>query len=227
MINDFRLYSIFTLRVSFILSICFCTLMNLSSQSKQQQIKVIQFSGMVFYEDESGAPAPLPYTNVAVKGTNRGSSANVDGFFSFVALANETIVFSRIGYRTIEIKIPDTLRTDQYKWIQIMSEDDILLPEAIIMPWPSKDNFKQEFLAIDITDELRENAMANLAEEKLRDMRYTLPYDGSETTKMVIRQQATDYIYTGQIKPQNIFNPLAWKKFIDAWRRGDFKKKKK
>jgi hypothetical protein len=69
--------------------------------------------------------------------------------------------------------------------------------------------------------------IANLAEEKMRELRYSVPVDGREASSMVIKQQANDYVYTGQIKPQNIFNPLAWKKFIDAWRRGDFKKKDK
>lgn len=203
-----------------------CFLFSFVGYSQQDgPIKVIEFSGMVFYEDEQGNPAPLPYTNVAVMGTNRGASADIDGFFSFVALAGETIVFSRIGYKTVEIKLPDTLTSTKYKWIQIMTEDNILLPEAIIMPWPSREYFKQEFLAIDISDELRENAQANLAEEKLKEIRYSVPVDGRETTSLVIKQQATDYVYTGQIKPQQIFNPISWKKFIDAWRRGDFKKK--
>jgi hypothetical protein len=208
------------------LLILFFQSMDQYAQTKDTK-HIIQFSGMVFYEDEEGAPAPLPYTNVSVKGTKRGSSANVDGFFSFVALAGEKIEFSRIGFKTIEISIPDTLRSTEYKWIQIMSEDDILLAEAIIMPWPSKDHFKQEFLAIDISDDLREKALENLANDKLEDLRYAIPHDGTETSRMVIRQQATDYIYTGQIKPQNIFNLVAWKNFIEAWRRGDFKKKKK
>ncbi len=194
------------------------------AQKTKEPIKVVQFSGMVFHE-EDGNPVPLPYTNVAVMGTSRGAAADMDGFFSFVALAGETIVFSRIGFKTVEIKIPDTLVSDQYKWIQIMTEDNIILPEAIIMPWPSKEHFKQEFLAIDISNELRENAQANLADEKLKEIRYSVPVDGRETTSLVIKQQATDYVYTGQMKPQNIFNPIAWKKFIDAWRRGDYKKK--
>lgn len=198
-----------------------------NGQVKGDPVQVIEFSGMVFYEDTNGHPAPLPYTSVAVMGTNRGAAADFDGFFSFVALPGETIVFSRIGYKTVEIKIPDTLKSTKYKWIQIMTEDNILLPEAIIMPWPSKEYFKQEFLAIDISNELRENAQANLAEEKMKEIRYSVPVDGRETSSLVIKQQATDYVYTGQIKPQNIFNPLAWKKFIDAWRRGDFKKKDK
>jgi hypothetical protein len=221
---------LFTFQIGYRLSLSTTLLLLLATfgySQKKELPRVIQFSGMVFYEDEEGAPAPLPYTNIKVKGTNRGSSADVDGFFSFVAIVGEQIEFTRIGFRPVEITIPDTLKSDTYKWIQIMTEDEYILPEAIIMPWPSRDHFKQEFLAIDISNELQEHAMENLAEEKLRELRYNIPADGKEATSMVVRQQARDYIYTGQIKPQNIFNPLAWKKFIDAWRRGDFKKKKK
>jgi hypothetical protein len=209
------------------ITIIFLVICHISAQKKNEPVKVIEFSGMVFEESPKGEPIPLPYTNISVKGTSRGASSDNDGFFSFVALAGETIIFSRIGYKTVEIIIPDTLHGTKYKWIQIMTEDNILLPEAVIFPWPSKDHFKQEFLEIDISNELRENAQANLADEKLKELRYSVPADGRETSSMVIRQQANDYVYTGQIKPQNIFNPLAWKKFIDAWRRGDYKKKEK
>jgi hypothetical protein len=214
-------YSVFT--VLFLLGF-----IALSAQKiKDDQVKVIEFSGMVFTEGEDGSPVPLPYTNVSVMGTSRGTSTDIDGFFSFVALAGETVVFSRIGYKTVNINIPDTLQSHQYKWIQIMSEDNYLLPEAVIFPWPSRDHFKQEFLAIDISNELREKAKENLAEEVMSEMRYTIPADGKETSSLVLRQQATEYVYTGQIKPQNVFNPLAWKKFIEAWKRGDFKSKEK
>ncbi len=215
------------MRSSFlILSILFLGYGILNAQKKDEPIKVIEFSGKIVY-DNNGNPEPLAYTNVAVKGTNRGTFTEYDGFFSLVALAGEIVVFSRIGFKTVEIKIPEVLTSDRYTWVQIMTVDDYVLPEAIIRPLPSKEHFKQEFLAIDITNELRENAMANLADEKLKEIRYSVPVDGRETSSLVIKQQARDYIYTGQMKPQNIFNPIAWKNFIDAWRRGDFKKKEK
>lgn len=219
-----KMYIINMNRFWFIFILVLATTM-VQAQKDPSDVTVIEFSGMVFYEDEQGAPAPLSYANVFVKGTNRGAAADGDGFFSFVALPGETVVFSMIGYKTVEIKIPDTLQSEQYKWIQIMSVDNYVLPEAIIMPWPSRDHFKQELLAIDISNELKENAMENLATDKLNEIRYSVPSDGRESSSIVIKQQAYDYVYTGQIKPQNIFNPIAWKKFIDAWKRGDFKKK--
>ena len=176
-----------------ILSILFLGYGILNAQKKDEPIKVIEFSGKIVY-DNNGNPEPLAYTNVAVKGTNRGTFTEYDGFFSLVALAGEIVVFSRIGFKTVEIKIPEVLTSDRYTWVQIMTVDDYVLPEAIIRPLPSKEHFKQEFLAIDITNELRENAMANLADEKLKEIRYSVPVDGRETSSLVIKQQAREYI---------------------------------
>ena len=58
-------------------------------------------------------------------------------------------------------------------------------------------------------------------------MRHTVPADGTETSNLEIRTAAKDFQYSGQYKPQNILNPLAWKKFIESWRKGDFKSKEK
>jgi hypothetical protein len=42
---------------------------------------------------------------------------------------------------------------------------------------------------------------------------------------MVLRNQASTYYYRGQTPPQNIFNPIAWSQFFEAWKRGDYKNK--
>lgn len=186
--------------------------------------RVIQFSGKVVTE-EDGALIDLPYTTISVKGTSRGTYSGIDGFFSLVALEGESVVFSRIGYKTIEYLIPDTLKSNLYSIIQIMSKDTILLPETVIYPWPSREHFKIEFLAMDVTDAVREQARENLSMETMYELRKNLPPDGSETSQIYLREQAANYYSKGQFKPQQIFNPLAWKKFIEAWKRGDFKRK--
>lgn len=215
-----KFYSIFIL----------CFIVNsfqLNAQKKENEGSPIQFSGKVVTSDTEGDAVPLPYTKIQVKGTNRGGISDYEGYFSFVALKGETVVFSRIGFQTVEYVIPDTMKSAYYSWIQIMSEDNILLPEVIIFPWPSKEHFKQEFLAIDISNEMREHADANLAETAMKEIRYAVPADGKETSTIYMRQQAEEYKYIGQYKPQKIFDIMAWKRFIEAWKRGDFKKKKK
>jgi hypothetical protein len=53
----------------------------------------------------------------------------------------------------------------------------------------------------------------------------SLPSDGKEASAQYMQQQSRKLYYSGQIAPQNIFNPFAWNEFIKAWKRGDYKKK--
>jgi hypothetical protein len=213
--------------------IFFATMLIVSGQLLGQEKKVItddqiiQFSGKVVTADQYGEIIPLPYSNISVLGTGRGTYADEEGFFSFVALEGDTIVFSQLGFKTVSIQIPDTLADTHYSWVQIMSQDSFLLPEAVIFPWPDREFFEIEFLAIDISDNLRDRKDQNLAKEVIEDLRYTVPADGTEAGRVVIREMGEKAVYAGQAKPMNLFNPLAWKKFVDAWRRGDFKSKKK
>lgn len=190
--------------------------------------RLIQFSGLVVTESEDGDEiVPLPYTNVSIMGTHRGTYSELDGFFSIVSEVGETVVFSRIGYKTVEFVIQDTMKSNFYSWYQLMSKDSILLPEAVIYPWPSRDHYKIEFLALDVSSEMRDKAKANLAQEILEQMQFTVPADGNEAFDLTTARNIYNYQYSGQYKPQNIFNPIAWAKFIKAWKNGDFKKKKK
>ena len=192
----------------------------------QEKSDLIQFSGVTVTEDEYGEMAPLAYTTISVVGTTRGTYSEVDGFFSIVAAKGDTMEFSRVGYQTVQHIIPDSLEQKFYSWYQVMSRDSILLPEAVIYPWPSREHYKIEFLALDVSNELRQRAKDNLAREILDRMKTDVPADGSEAYALTRQNLVTEYQYSGQYKPQNIFNPLAWAQFVKAWKRGDFKKKK-
>ena len=78
---------------------------------------------------------------------------------------------------------------------------------------------------MDVTPELQRVAAANLANETLARVQETVKYDGNENADYYLRRQASNYYFYGQSPPMNIFNPIAWKKFFDAWKNGDFKKK--
>ncbi len=206
---------------------CLLILNNLVfGQEKADSINVVQFSGLVVTEEE-GEIKPLSYTNIGVKGTSRGTVSELNGFFTLVGRTGEVVVFSRIGYKTVEFEIPDTITSNMYSLIQIMTQDSILLPEAVIYPWPSKEFFDIEFLAIDVTNEMQERAKQNLASNVLAEMREIVPGDGREAGNYYLREQAAATYYQGQFRPQKIFDLAAWAKFIEAWKRGDFKRKKK
>src|SRR6187401_1278270 len=145
------------LRISFLGVICIIVLVSkMDGQTNPPGTpRVVQISGkVVTKEKDSDKPVLLPYVVVAVQGTNRGTLTDFSGFFSIVVRTDETLVFSVLGYKNHYYEVPDTLTSDRYSFIQILSKDTILLPEAVIYPWPNPDYFVQEFLAMDVHDDL-------------------------------------------------------------------------
>lgn len=201
-------------------------LLNSTADAQEKADTLVQFSGLVL-DGSSEDLFPIPYTNVIVRDQGRGTFTDFKGFFSIVAAKGETIQFSAIGYKTVEIVIPDSLDDSRYSLVQLMTQDTINLPETVVFPWPSREHFKLEFLAMDVTDELEERAKENLAQEVLDNGKKLVAVDANESADMYMRQQASNYYFYGQRPPMNIFNPIAWKKFFDAWKRGDYKSEEK
>lgn len=194
------------------------------STAQNRDTALVQFSGVILDGSDKNL-YPVPYTNILVKGEGRGTYSDFKGFFSLVVEKGDTMVFSALGYKTVEFLIPTSLEDDRYSLVQLMSQDTINLPETVVFPWPSREHFKLEFLAMDVTPELQKIATRNLANETMEKMRNVVTRDGNENADYYLRQQARQIYYIGQQPPMNIFNPIAWKKFFDAWKRGDFKKK--
>lgn len=192
---------------------------------QRDTVGVIQFSGLVLTE-ENGKLVPVPYANVVVKDKKRGDYTNMKGYFSLAVEKGDIISFSCVGFKTSEFTIPDTLTDDRYSLVHLLSQDTIMLAETIIFPWPSREHFRQEFLAMDVSNQLEENAKENLGQERLAAVSEITPADGNESGDYYMRNQAKAYYYYGQTPPMNIFNPIAWAQFFDAWKSGKFKKKK-
>ncbi len=194
----------------------------LSAQESKE--KLIQFTGIVL--DGSDVQLyPIPYTNIYIKDKGRGTYSDFKGFFSIVVEKGDNVVFSAIGFRTVEIIIPDTLNDERYSLVQLMSQDTVNLPMTVVFPWPSRDNFKLEFLAMDVTSEMQQRALENVAQDALTRGRSLVATDGDDHADYYLRQQSNQYYYVGQSPPSNIFSPVAWKKFFDSWKNGDYKKK--
>lgn len=208
------------------LGIFFLTLLFSAALFAQNDENLVQFSGMVL-DGTTAELIPVPYANVLVKNRGRGTYSDFSGFFSIVVEKGDSVEFSAVGYKTVEFIIPQELKDNRYSLVQLMTQDTINLPETIVFPWPSKEHFKLEFLAMDVTSEMQARALRNVANETLERMRNSVPSDGREHANYYLRQQARSYYYIGQQPPMNIFNPVAWKQFFDAWKRGDYKKKKK
>lgn len=185
--------------------------------------KFVQFSGIVVTGDSI---SPVSFTNIVIKNTWRGTVADYYGYFSFVARKYDTIVFSAIGFKRIEFVIPDTITADRYSLIQVMSTDTILLPQTVIYPWPSREDFKEHFLTFDVPDDDYERARKNLEGSKIREMASRYPMDGSMNYRNSMQLHQDQLYYIGQTQPISVLNPFAWAAFIKAWKEGKFKRKK-
>lgn len=207
-----------------ILSVCITG--TLSAQKKEKNKDLVQFSGLIL-DGATDQLIPVPYANVVVEQRNRGTYSDLKGFFTIVVQKGDVVSFSAIGYKTVEYEIPMELEDDRYSIVQLMSQDTFNLPETVVFPWPSRDHFRLEFLAMDVTPELQDIANQNLSAENMERLRPAVTVDGNENADYYLRQQANDYYYNGQMPPMNIFNAVAWKKFFDSWKKGDYKKKTK
>jgi hypothetical protein len=201
-------------------------LINLTSAHAQNDQKptadkLIQFSGLVLTSDSLMA---LPYVNIYIPGTTRGTVSDLNGFFSFVAHKGDTVTFSFLGFKTSKFVIPDTLKGFKYSLVKLMTSDTFYLDEAIIRPLPSREMFDYYFVKTEIPDDDLERARKNLDRDEMKEYRNQMGMDGRENSKYYLQQQANKFYYAGQIPPMNIFSPIAWAKFFEAWKRGDFKK---
>lgn len=187
----------------------------------QMPDSVIQFSGLTMSSDSLMA---IPFVNIYSLQSKSGSTANYNGFFSFAANKGDSIKFSAVGYKDEVFVIPQNLADNKYSVIQLMTQDTIFLAETIIYPWPSKEDFKQAFLSYDIPDDYYEIARKNLERDRLKEIGEEMAMDADMNADYQTKQLAQKIYYAGQYPPMRIFDVFAWKEFIEAWKRGDFKK---
>lgn len=183
---------------------------------------VVQLYGVVMTADSLQA---LQSVSVVVKGQNRGTITNNQGVFSIVVLKGDKIEFTSVGYKPKTVVVPINIEGNQYSVIQLMITDTVFLAATIIKARPTKEQFERDFINTKIPDDNLEIARKNNNEDQRRVLMATLPRDGKEAANNYLSRQAAKNYYNGQIPPQNIFNPLAWAEFIQAWKRGDYKKK--
>lgn len=213
------------LKKVFCLSFFLCVL--LSSKFVASQVIAdttpIQFSGIVVTADSL---KPIPFVNILIKDTWRGTVTDLYGFFSFVAHPKDVVVFNALGYKTVFYTIPDTLTINRYSLIQVLRPDTLLMNETVIYPWPTYEQFKQAFVNTDIPDDELERAKKNIDELEKRILFDELPMSSSMNFRNYIDNKVSQLYYAGQYRPNNLLNPIAWAQFIKAWREGKFKVKK-
>jgi len=192
--------------------------------TKKNDEGLIQFSGIVLDQDSL---TPIPFVSILVKGTKRGAVSDFYGFFSMVVSAGDELEFYSISHKDRSYKIADTLKQKYYYAIQVLTKDTIQLKMVEVYPWPSKEEFKRAFLALNLNDTDYDRADKNLQREALTYLERNQTASASENYKYVMQAYYTKVYSIGQQPSISLLNPLAWAKFIDAWRKGKYSTKKK
>jgi hypothetical protein len=141
-------------------------------------------------------------------------------------LKGDVIEFSHVGYKSVTVSIPRNLQGDTHEIIQLLTSDTNYLPATVIKARPTRPQFERDFVKADVPLDEYEIARQNTEAGKRAILMGSLPSDGKEAINYTLRKQGNAAYYSGQLPPQNIMNPLAWREFIKAWKRGDFKRRK-
>ncbi len=198
----------------------------------QQTKEPVQMSGIVLSGDAE--PQFMPYVNIVVKKRKRGAATNSEGFFSFAVLPGDTLLFSSIGFRTEVLTIPDTLHQKEYLSRVIMKRDTTMLQEVTLYPWPTPEQFKEEFLATRVPTTEEDIAMRNLAIQELKARAAKMGYSAAEIQDYVIAANNAEIYNYGRYNNYSgggtailgsLSNPFAWAQFFEALKRGDFDSK--
>ena len=192
-------------------------------QDREEYYKgLVQFSGAVVTGDSL---RPVPFTHIIDHNTGFGTVSDYYGYFSFVARKGDTITYSSIGFKKARFVIPDTIHNNRYTMFQVMTSDTVYLAETVIYPWPTKEQFREAFLSLDIPDDDLEIARKNLDRYELYVRAEAMPMDGSMNYRNYIDQTVSKLYYAGQTQPISLLNPFAWAQFFQAWKDGKFKRK--
>ena len=221
--------------VTCVLGVCLGTLMGWTTATAQTPdpstppatedldvVQVVQVSGLVVTGDSL---SPLPYCTVYRARDRRGTMTDVRGFFSLPALEGDTLEFSSVGYMTQQAVIPSGSEMGRVNLVQPMGRDTVNMADAFVYPWPSKERFKKEFLALGLPNQGLDPAWeAGMDPMDVYDRLIEVGRDGQSTATDVLSAQAIQAGYSGQAPPVNLLNPVAWAKFLQALKSGELKR---
>jgi TonB-linked SusC/RagA family outer membrane protein len=108
----------------------------------------------------SDASGPLPGVSILIKGTQNGTETDFDGKFNIKAASNNVLVFSYLGYKTIERTVGNLTTINV-----TLEEDDNILDEVVVTGYGN--TTKQSFtgtVKVVKAQELEKKNVANISQ---------------------------------------------------------------
>lgn len=197
-----------------------CLLFVLSFGSYSQAQNPIQFSGLVVSGDSLSA---VPYANILIQNKQLGTISNFNGFFSFVAEAGDTLVFSCVGYQKETFIIPNDYDAKSLVHIQHLKIDAIDLAEIEVTPWSNYEQFKYAFINTEVPNNDLQRAQNNLNKEMMKELRLSMNASPGELQNHSIRSHMYGIENQGMPQTLSFTNPMNWIGLIQMIQDGSIK----
>jgi hypothetical protein len=210
------------IKTIFALTVLLCSI-NFTTKAQVIFDKLVQINGVVMTSDSLYG---IPDAIVSVKNQSKGTYTSDKGVFALVCFKGDTIQFRSLGFNSKEYVVPENINGNTISLVQLLSQDTFFLNETIIHALPSKENFNYAFQNLNLEDDRYEIARKNSDLAMMRMMSVILRPDGRAGQAYAQKDAAYRAAYAGQQQPMNILSPIKWGQFIEAWKRGDFRKKK-
>ncbi|GAB4343147.1 MAG: hypothetical protein OHK0038_23180 [Flammeovirgaceae bacterium] len=188
----------------------------------QGERNTINVSGIVVEGDSSYG---IPGVHIYIPKARIGTITNSVGFFSLPTQIGDTLVISAVGYKSHQLVIPG--RSEEGISVLIdMQADTTMLPIVEVYPYPTKELFKEAFLALELPDDkIYENFEKNLDQEQLSRIAREIDAGGGVNYRYYMNQQIQFNSNKNFAPTFSFLNPFAWAQFIKSIKRGDLKKK--
>jgi len=181
--------------------------------------RYIQMTGIVITD----SMYRIPFTKVYDLTTKRGVIADYYGYFAMVVHPGDTIQFSCLGYKKKNYIVSDTTTIENFSLVQILKMDTLSADPVDVYPWPSREEFANFFVNMDIPDDDLQRARQRLTPQEMAFVGALLNGDAMMAYNY---SQQTHYqsLYTkGQGPQNNLLNPSAWADFLNGLGTGEYR----
>ncbi|HTI59925.1 hypothetical protein [Mucilaginibacter sp.] len=194
-------------------------LVSVGAVAQQKEKPLVQFSGVVHNADS--ARSIVPYVTITNKSFNNQTFvSSYNGYFSFVAHEQDTLVFTSIGFAATTVVIPANLPAKSYTTQVNIKPQIVNLPTFRVFPWATTDEFKKDFLNMKLADDDLEIARKNISHITIAASGNTLPRDGGEMQAGYAQQEHNNIVNShSTVNP--LLSPIAWGTLINQIAAGD------
>jgi hypothetical protein len=186
-----------------------------------QDAELVQVSGVVVSRDT--AHVSIPFVTVYNKNLKLGTYSNMEGFYTIIARAGDSIIVTCVGYLDEVFAVPNIITNNSWIHLVQLQSRAYLLTETRVYPWGTRDQFRKAFVEMKLPEDDLVRYNKNLSPQQMKQLASMLNNDGKSASMATLQKYANSYYYKGQIQTANIFNPLAWAQFFNDLSTGKYK----